>query len=115
MPGERHHLLCHVRIPHPRLRSRQILNRNTQIRNGVLETILSSTQRGPGGRDVANGSVDLLFVEGEVRRFYPCTVEGSTGRIVDRVDSTYLGSETEDVQVRRVGRQLGREGMQVFM
>ena len=58
MPGERHHFLCHVGIPHPGLRSRQVLHSDTQVRHSVLETVLGGTQRGPSRRHRSNRRIN---------------------------------------------------------
>ena len=49
--GEAHHLLRHVGVADAALRRGQVLDRDVEVVDGVLEPVLQRTEVRPGGRD----------------------------------------------------------------
>src|SRR5690606_38692760 len=55
---ERHHLVCHVNVTDTRLRSLQVLDRDAQVGNRMLEAVLVSTKLRPLVRHLLDRLVD---------------------------------------------------------
>ena len=53
-----HHLFGHIGIPDTAVGGAQVLNRNVQVVDGVLQTVLEGTQPGAGGRNGVDGLLD---------------------------------------------------------